>query len=255
MLMSRLVPFLLCDGKGLVKTQRFKSPTYVGDPINVIRLFNDKEVDEIALLDIRASSEGRGPNFNLVNNVAAECFMPLAYGGGIRGLEDAKRLFSLGVEKLVIRTSVANDLSVAESIAAFAGSQSVAISIDLKRDRLQRLKLHAPKTSLHGTRDWQAFVREAVSAGAGEVILNCVHTDGTMGGMDLDAIKTVSALTTTPLLAVGGVGDMADIRAGLESGASAIGAGSFFVFHGSRRAVLVSYPSPQEVESLEMDRS
>ena len=249
--MSRVVPFLLSDGKGLVKTRQFKHPVYIGDPINIIRLFNDKEVDEIALLDINASVNGRGPNFDLVHNVAAECFMPLAYGGGVRGLEDAKRLFFLGVEKVILRTSAARDLSVVHEIADFAGSQSVGLSVDLQRDRLKRLRLHAPGTPLHGSRDWSSYIRSAVAAGAGEVILNCVHRDGTMVGMDHDAIAQATDTTTTPLLAVGGVGSLADIREGLKSGATAIGAGAFFVFYGPRRAVLVSYPSPDELRSLE----
>lgn len=253
MLMSRVVPVLLSNGKGLVKTKQFKDPVYVGDPINVIRLFNDKEVDEIALLDINASASSRGPNFDLVNNVAAECFMPLAYGGGVRGLEDAKRLFSMGVEKVILRTSAANDLRAVQEIADFAGSQSVGLSVDLQRDRRKRLRLHVPNTPLHGSRQWSSYIHSAVAAGVGEVILNCLHRDGTMAGMDHDAIKQAAEATTTPLLAVGGVGSLADIREGLRSGATAIGAGSFFVFHGPRRAVLISYPSPDELKSLERE--
>jgi len=251
--MSRLVPFLLSDGKGLVKTRQFKDPVYIGDPINIIRLFNDKEVDEIALLDINASAIGRGPNFDLIHNVAAECFMPLAYGGGVRGLEDAKRLFFMGVEKVILRTSAATDLRVIQEIAEFAGSQSVALSVDLQRDRLKRLRLHAPNTRIHGSREWCSYIRSAVAAGAGEVILNCLHSDGTMAGMDRDAIAQAACSTTTPLLAVGGVGSLADIREGLRAGATAIGAGAFFVFYGPRRAVLVSYPSAPELKSLERE--
>lgn len=251
--MSRVVPFLLSDGKGLVKTKQFKDPVYIGDPINIIRLFNDKEVDEIALLDINASAHKRGPNFELIHNVAAECFMPLAYGGGVQGLEDAKRLFFMGVEKVILRTSAARDLRVIQEIAEFAGSQSVGLSVDLRRDRLKRLRLHAPNTSLHGSGEWGSYIRSAVAAGAGEVILNCVHRDGTMAGMDHDAIALAADSTTTPLLAVGGVGSLEDIRKGLASGASAIGVGAFFVFYGPRRAVLVSYPSPSELQSLERE--
>lgn len=250
MLRSRLVPVLLANRTGLVKTTKFRSPVYVGDPINIIRIFNEKEADELALLDIDASSRGDGPNFDLVNDVAAECFMPLAYGGGIRDVEDAKRLYGLGVEKVVLRTAAWRDIHVLADIANCAGSQSVSVSIDLRRDRFHRLHLHAPGTPLHHCRDWERQVAAAAQAGAGEVILNCVHRDGAMTGMDLDAIAAAAHLADVPLLAVGGVGSIDDIRMGLQAGATAVGAGAFFVFRGPRRAVLVSYPDSSVVRSL-----
>lgn len=251
MLQSRLVPFVLLDDKRLVKTIRFKDPVYVGDPINVIRLFNDKEADELALVDISASAARRGPNFELVRRAASECFMPLAYGGGVRGLDDAKRLFESGVEKIIVRTAAAQDLRAVEAIAAFSGSQSVGLSVDLRRDRRRRLRLYAPNTPLHGSLDWTAYIGSAVATGAGEVILNCVHCDGTMSGMDCDAITLTAQSTPTPVLALGGVGSLADVRKGLTAGATAIGAGAFFVFFGPRRAILVTYPSAAELQSLE----
>ena len=250
MLANRVIPFLLVKDGGLVKTQRFKDPTYVGDPINAIRIFNEKEVDELALLDICASASGCGPNFDLVRDVASECFMPLAYGGGIRDLEDAKRLLSLGVEKVILRTAAVADLSHVSDIAGFSGSQSVAVSIDVKRDWHGDFRLHAPRTRMNGDAGWLTLLRDAAAAGAGEVVLNSVHRDGTMAGMDTVLIGEAAQGHTTPLLAVGGVGSLADIRAGLDAGANAIGAGAFFVFHGPRRAVLITYPSPDELEIL-----
>jgi len=250
MLASRVIPFLLVKQGGLVKTRQFRDPTYVGDPINAIRIFNEKEVDELALLDICASASGQGPNFDLVRDVASECFMPLAYGGGVRNLEDAKRLFSLGVEKVILRTAAATDLSHVTDIAGFSGSQSVAVSIDVKRDRRGVSRLHAPGTRMDGQPGWFGLLRDAAAAGAGEVVLNSVDTDGTMAGMDTALIEWAAQGQTTPLLAVGGVGSLADMRAGLDAGASAIGAGAFFVFHGPRRAVLITYPSSDELRTL-----
>jgi imidazole glycerol-phosphate synthase subunit HisF len=249
MLTSRVIPFLLVTDGGLVKTRRFKDPAYVGDPINAIRIFNEKEVDELALLDISASANGRGPNFDLVRDFASECFMPLAYGGGVRNLEDAKRLFSLGAEKVILRSAAA-DPSVLSDIARFSGSQSVAVSVDVRRNRFGGLRLHAPGTPMDGHAGWLDFLRDAAAAGAGEVILNSVDRDGTMGGMDMRLIGQAAQGLTTPLLAVGGVGSLADIRAGLDAGANAIGAGAFFVFHGPRRAVLITYPGFDQIRAL-----
>ena len=247
--MSRVIPFLLVKDGGLVKTRRFKDPTYIGDPINAIRIFNEKEVDELALLDIGASANRCGPNFDLVHDVASECFMPLAYGGGVRNLEDAKRLFSLGAEKVILRSAAAVDLSLVSDIARFSGSQSVAVSVDIKRNRLGNLRLHAPGTRMDGHAGWLNFLHDAAAAGAGEVILNSVDRDGTMAGLDTNLIGQAARGLTTPLLAVGGVGSLADIRAGLDAGANAIGAGAFFVFHGPRRAVLITYPSLDELRT------
>lgn len=247
MLRNRVIPVLLVKDHGLVKTTRFENPKYVGDPINAIRIFNEKEVDELALLDISATPGGWGPNFELVQDVASECFMPLAYGGGIRGLDDAKRLFGLGVEKVVLRSSAANNLRTVTAIADYAGSSSVTISIDVKRTRFGRQRVFAPGTGLDGESDWTGFMRRAIDAGAGEVILNAVDRDGTLSGMDTGLIAAAAATTTVPLVALGGVGSIDDIAAGVRAGADAVGAGAFFVYHGPRRAVLITYPRYEEL--------
>lgn len=250
MLRNRVIPVLLVKDHGLVKTTRFSEPKYVGDPINAIRIFNEKEVDELALLDISATPGRLGPNFELVQDVASECFMPLAYGGGIRGLEDAKRLFGLGVEKVVLRTSAMSDLTTITQIADYAGASSVTVSVDVNRSRFGRRHLHAPNSTLHGEPDWSGFLERAIEAGAGEVILNAVDRDGTMSGMDTDLIAAAARMTTVPLVAVGGVGSLTHIKAGIEAGADAVGAGAFFVYHGPRRAVLITYPRPDQLASL-----
>lgn len=250
MLRNRVIPVLLVKDHGLVKTTKFENPKYVGDPINAIRIFNEKEVDELALLDISATPGMHGPNFDLVEDVASECFMPLAYGGGIRGLDDAKRLFSLGIEKLVLRSAAARDLGAVTAIADYAGSSSVTVSIDVRRARFGRQQIYCPGTQLHANADWSGFLRRAIEAGAGEVILNAVDRDGTMSGMDTDLISQATLGTTVPLVAVGGVGSLDDIQAGIRAGADAVGAGAFFVYHGPRRAVLITYPHYEDLTAL-----
>jgi cyclase len=249
-LRHRVIPFLLVKDHGLVKTTRFADPKYVGDPINAIRIFNEKEVDELALLDISATPGRRGPNFDLVRDVASECFMPLAYGGGVRDLEDAKRLFSLGIEKVVLRSVAMNDLRTVSAIAGYAGSSSVTVSVDVKKSRIGRHQLYAPETSVHRSSDWTGLIRKVVDAGAGEIVLNSVDRDGTMSGVDELLISLAAQATTVPLVAVGGVGSLKHIRAAIDAGADAVGAGAFFVFHGPRRAVLITYPSYLELTDL-----
>lgn len=250
MLRHRVIPVLLVKDHGLVKTQQFRDPKYVGDPINALRIFNEKEADELVLLDIAATSSGRGPNFSLVEDVASECFMPLGYGGGVRSPDDARRLFGLGVEKVILRTAAISDLRTLTSIAAIAGSSSVAVSIDVKKNRLGRRRLHAPGTALDETSDYLGVIRRAIDAGAGEIVLNSVDKDGTMSGPDLELISTVSSVSSVPVVAIGGVGSLDDIRAAVNSGADAVGAGAFFVYHGPRRAVLITYPSYSDLSRV-----
>lgn len=250
MLKHRVIPVLLVKDRGLVKTLRFADPKYVGDPINAIRIFNEKEVDELALLDISATPAKRGPNFELVEDVASECFMPLAYGGGIRGLEDAKRLFGLGIEKVVLRTAAMASVDTISRIAQYAGSSSVTVSIDIKRTRFGRRALHCPGSPLHGSSEWIMYLRRVIDAGAGEILLNAVDRDGAMNGMDAELISTAAQATTVPLVAVGGAGSLGDLREAIRAGADAVGAGALFVYHGPRRAVLITYPPYEELDAL-----
>lgn len=246
MLRPRVIPCLLLHQGGLVKTIRFRNPTYVGDPVNAIRIFNDKEVDELVVLDIDASREGRDPDYALVEHIAGECFMPLCYGGGVRTVEQAARLFSLGVEKVSLQTAALQDVNLLRSIADRFGSQSVIFSLDVQRDWFGRAHAFAASSRRRARASWQDILVDAVDAGAGEVMLNVVNRDGTMSGMDQELIREASALVPVPLVAMGGVGSIADIEVGFRAGASAVGAGAFFVFHGPNRAVLITYPRPDE---------
>lgn len=250
MLKHRVIPCLLLRNNGLVKTAAFGNPKYVGDPINAIRIFNDKEVDELMVLDITASKEHRKPNYSLIEQFASECFMPLCYGGGIRSVEQARELFALGVEKVCLQSAALGDVSLISRVAERFGNQSVVVSVDVKKDWRGRLRLYSAANGEMLSQPWLSYLLHAVSAGAGEVLLNAVDRDGLMNGMDLDLIREASAAVSVPLIAVGGVGSLADIKAAVDAGASAVAAGAFFVFHGPHRAVLITYPRYQELETL-----
>jgi cyclase len=225
----------------------------VGDPINAIRVFNDKEVDELMVLDISASRERREPDYELIEEFAGECFMPLCYGGGIRSVEQARRLFALGIEKVCVQTAAIEDVAVITRIAEEFGSQSVLVSVDVKKNWRGKYLLYSAAQGKTSSLPWMDFMQRAIAAGAGEVVLNSVDRDGLMCGMDLDLIHMASTAAPVPLVAVGGVGSLADIKAAVRAGASAVAAGAFFVFHGPHRAVLITYPQYKELELLLRD--
>jgi imidazole glycerol-phosphate synthase subunit HisF len=238
----RVIPCLLLADGGLVKTRRFGERKYVGDPINAIRIFNEKEVDELVVLDIDASRSGKAPDFALIEQFAAECFMPLCYGGGIRTLADAQRLFELGIEKVCLQSAALLAPSLLQEIASRYGSQSLVVSVDVKRDWRKRPMLYHAAASRKLPQSAIEFVRGAVERGAGEVLLNAVDRDGMQQGFDLELVAEMAAAVEVPLVAVGGAGSLDDLRKVVDAGASAVAAGSLFVFHGPHRAVLISYP-------------
>jgi cyclase len=252
-LQHRVIPALLLRNNGLVKTTRFKDPKYVGDPINAIRIFNEKEVDELMLLDITASKENREPNFEMIEQIAGECFMPLAYGGGVRTVEQAQRIYALGVEKICLQTSALENPGLVTELAQRFGSQSVMVSVDVKRNWMGKPQLYSSAKASSLGSDWIERAQQLVQAGAGEVLLNAVDKDGTLQGPDLAIIEQLSQAINVPLIAVGGVSSMGDIKAAVNAGASAVAAGAFFVYHGPHRAVLITYPKYAEIEALFID--
>jgi cyclase len=235
---------------GLVKTRRFKDAKYVGDPVNAIRIFNEKEVDELMVLDIVASKEGMEPDYRMIGQFAGECFMPLCYGGGIRTLDQAKRVFDLGVEKVCLQSAVLDSPSIVSEISGVFGSQSVVVSVDVKRDWFKRPRLYQSRSGRTVDRNWLEFLRAAVDAGAGEVVLNAVDRDGEMGGYDLELIRQAAEAVSVPLIALGGAATLEHFRRAVTAGASAVAAGAMFVFQGPHRAVLISYPQYSELEKL-----
>ncbi len=241
---ARVIPCLLLRGHGLVKTKRFADAVYVGDPINAVRIFSEKEVDELVLLDIDASRTGSEPNYELIAEVAGECFMPVAYGGGVRSLEQVRRLIRSGVEKVVINSAAFESMDVITQAAQVFGSQAVVGGVDVRKTLLGGYKVVAKSATVETKVKLDDHVRRLVDAGAGEILLNSVDRDGTMAGYDLDLIRQVSRIVTVPLVACGGAGTVEHLRAAVqEGGASAVSAGSMFVFHGKRRAVLINYPA------------
>lgn len=248
--MHRVMPVLLLQGRGLVKTRQFRNPVYVGDPINTIRIFNEKEVDEIVILDINASKRGNEPDYELIEECAGECFMPLTYGGGITSVSQAARLFNLGVEKICIQTAALRDLSIVSEIAERFGRQAVLVSIDVKRNWLGKPRLFSAAKGGTLKEDWLEFARRAQAAGAGEIMVNAVDQDGTMAGPDLRLVEEASKALSVPLVAVGGISSLNDIKAVVDAGASAVAAGALFVFHGPHRAVLITYPRYEQLEEL-----
>lgn len=250
MLKNRVIPCLLLRNGGLVKTLKFSDPKYVGDPINAIRIFNDKEVDELMVLDITASKEKKEPNYDLIEQFASECFMPLCYGGAVQTVEQARKIFALGVEKICLQTAALENLRLVTALAKQFGNQSILVSIDVKKDWLGKIKLYSSATGKTINRPWTEFLKEAVKAGAGEIVLNAVDKDGTLQGMDVNLIQLASKSISVPLIAVGGAGSLQDIKAAVDAGASAVSAGAFFVFQGPHRAVLITYPKYKKLEQL-----
>lgn len=253
MLKNRVIPSLLLKNGGLVKTTKFAKPKYVGDPINAIKIFNEKEVDELMVLDIVASKENREPDYDIIELFASECFMPLCYGGGIKTIEQARRLFSIGIEKLAVQTSVLSDFELVSKIASRYGNQSVVVSIDVKKNFLGHYKAYSSAKQKKIKTDWLNFIDQAIAAGAGEIMLNAVDRDGTRSGMDLDLLSQASKKCSVPLIAAGGVGSLQDVKQAVLAGANAVAVGAYFVYHGPHRAVLITYPQYKELENLFKD--
>ena len=249
MLRTRVIPCLLLRGEGLVKTTRFKDPRYVGDPINAIRIFNDKEVDELVLLDITASREGRGPALSAIRDFASECFMPVAYGGGIRTVEDARQVLALGVEKVILNTMALRRPELIAEIAREFGSQAVVVSIDARKKLVGGYEVMGSGGTMKTGIKPVDHASRLVELGAGEILLTSIDRDGTESGYDLVLTGSVAQAVTVPVIACGGAGAVEHFRAAVNDGrASAVAAGSMFVFHGKHRAVLISYPERSELE-------
>ncbi len=250
MLKTRVIPCLLLKDLGLVKTIKFSNPKYVGDPINAVKIFNDKEIDELIFLDITATNEKKKPNFNLLVRIASEAFMPFSYGGGIRDLEDIKKILYLGIEKVVINSYAVENPEFIKQAAEHSGSQSIIISIDVRKNKKGEYEVFTQSgqnsTGLHPV-DW---AKKVENLGAGEIFLNSIDKDGTMEGYDLELINKVSNSVNIPVIAAGGAGNFDDFKKAIKSGASAVSAGSIFVFIGPHRAVLISYPSRDELNKF-----
>ncbi len=248
--MKRIIPVLLIKDGGLVKSVQFKKYKYVGDPINAVKIFNEKEVDEIVILDISASKEKREPNMEMISDIASEAFMPLAYGGGITTIEQVKNILYQGVEKVVFNTSALFNEKLITECATTFGSSSTVVSIDVKKNIFGKYKVYANSGNKNTGLDVIGFAQKMQNIGAGELFLNSIDRDGTYKGYDLELIKMVSEKVDIPVIACGGASNEDDlVKAIKQGGASASAAGSLFVFQGTHKAVLINYPIWNEIQT------
>jgi imidazole glycerol-phosphate synthase subunit HisF len=250
MIQPRVIPCLLLRGHGLVKTRKFDNAVYVGDPINAVRIFSEKEADEIVILDIDASREGRAPNYELIAEIAGEAFMPVAYGGGVRSVEQIRRLIRSGVEKVVINTAATESTSTIRSAVEAFGSQAIVGGVDVKRKIISGYTVTCKSDTIGTSLNLGEHIASLVEAGVGELFINDVTRDGCMSGYDMELIRNV-AKAPVPVVVCGGAGAIEHMReAVLIGGASAAAAGSIFVFHGKHKAVLINYPTSEDLKSL-----
>lgn len=252
MLLPRIIPCLLVHNKGLYKTVRFKDPKYVGDPINAVKIFNEKEVDELMVLDIDATAGKREPDYKMIENLAYECRMPLCYGGGIKTVAQAQRIFSLGVEKVAISSIAVEKPDIISKIAECVGNQSVVVVLDTRKNTVSNnYEVWTHNGLKNSGLDCVDFAKTAEKAGAGEIVINSIDNDGIMKGYDLSLIRNVRDVINLPLTVLGGAGNYYDIGVLVrEFGTIGVAAGSCFVFKGKFKAVLINYPSPSEKADL-----
>ena len=247
MLRTRVMPCLLLQDEGLVKTVRFKNETYIGDPINSIRIYNEMGVDELVFLDIRASVLKQEPPFQKIAEIASECFMPFVYGGGIKTLDHARRLFDSGVEKIVLNSVAFENPGFVGELAALYGAQAIVVAIDVKKSFFKADHVYIYSGARNTGRNPVEYAKTVKNMGAGEILLNSISRDGMMQGFDLDLIRGVSDCVDIPVIALGGAGDVADIGEAKKAGASGIGLGSMAVYQNRNRGILINFPSQRQL--------
>jgi cyclase len=243
----RVIPTLLLDNDGLFKTTKFKNPKYVGDPINAVRIFNSKEVDELILLDYTATTDSRIPNFENIKEIVSEAFMPIGYGGGIYSLDHIEKLFKVGIEKVIVNSAAfSNEDILTEAIKIF-GSQSIVVSIDYKKDFFGNNFIYTQGGKQKQKIEIGLACKHFQELGVGEIMINSIDREGTMNGYDIATIYKISHELLIPVIASGGAGNISHLADGVKAGASAVAAGSMFIFQGIHNAVLLSYITSEEV--------
>ncbi len=247
MLRPRIIPTLLIHNNGLVKTVNFKNPKYVGDPINAVRIFNEKGVDELAIFDIDATVLGKEPNYGLIERFASQSMMPLCYGGGVKTVKQAQRIFSLGIEKIALSSAILGNPQLIKEISERVGAQSVIVVLDVKKKMLGGYEVYTHNGKKATGINPIKFVEEAQKMGAGEIVINSIDNDGVMQGYDLNLIAKVREKITIPMTVLGGAGSLEDIEKVINiHGVIGVAAGSLFVFKGPYKAVLINYPTQIE---------
>lgn len=251
MLRPRIIPSLLVHENGLVKTVNFKNPKYVGDPINAVKIFNEKAVDELAIFDIDATVLGKEPNYSLIERLASQSMMPLCYGGGVKTVEQAQRIFSLGIEKIALSSAVLRNPNLITEISDRVGAQSVIVVLDVKKKLLGGYEVYTHNGKKNTGINPFKFAEEAQKLGAGEIVINSIDRDGQMKGYDLDLVDKVREKITLPMTVLGGAGSLSDIEKIIDRhGVIGVAAGSLFVFKGPYKAVLINYPTQIEKNKI-----
>jgi cyclase len=251
MLRPRIIPSLLLHDKGLVKTVNFKSPKYIGDPINAVRIFNEKEVDELVIFDIDATVLNKEPNYILIEKLANQSRMPLCYGGGVKTVEQAQKIFGLGVEKIALSSAIIQNPKLITEISERVGSQSVIVVLDIKKKILGGYEVYTHNGKKSTGINPIEFVQKLQKLGAGEIIINTIDQDGVMKGYDLNLIDKIAETITIPMTVLGGAGSLSDIEKVIKKhGIIGVAAGSLFVFKGPYKAVLINYPNQMEKNKL-----
>jgi cyclase len=251
MLKTRIIPCLLLHDGGLVKTEKFKNPKYVGDPINAVRIFNEKEVDELIFLDIDASKHNREPNLSIIEDLASECFMPFAYGGGITSLQQIQRILKIGVEKVIINHTALSNVDFIKDAAKHFGSSTIIVATDVKKDMWGNYKVFNHVRQKTEKMTPQEYALKMCEAGIGELFINNVDRDGTYSGFDLPLVESINKIVSVPVIVCGGASNLSDVKNVVaKAQVSGVAAGSLFVYQGPHRAVLISYPSQEELKRL-----
>lgn len=251
MLQKRVLPVLLLQNGGLVKTTKFKQPVYIGDPINAVRIFNDKEADELVILDIDSAKNGKTPDYALLERIAGEAFMPLAYGGGVQTREQVRQLLRLGIEKVIINTALHRQPGLLAKLSDEFAASSIVAGVDVKKNLFGKYEVFTNGGTLKLNGQLLDICRELETQGAGELLIHAIDRDGTMKGYDIPLVQSVAAHLSIPVIACGGAGKLDDIsEAHRQTNAAAFAAGSMFVFHGPHKAVLISYPGYKKLREV-----
>ena len=247
---ARVIPVLLLKGEGFYKTRKFKNEVYIGDPINALKIFNEKEVDEIVVLDIGICRTGSEPNYSKLKETVSECFMPLAYGGGIKSSEAVKKLLSIGIEKAIINTAAYEQPELINELVAKFGSSTIVGSIDVRKGRWGKYSVYIKGGTVKIPYTPKEWAVKLTKMGVGELIVTAIDHDGEMDGYDIELITLISNAVQVPVVANGGAASVQDFINAVKAGASAVAAGAMFVFHGKHRAVLIKYPNQQELTGV-----
>jgi cyclase len=236
---------------GLYKTVMFNNPEYIGDPINAVKIFNEKEVDELILLDITATSENKEIQYDLIKDIVSEAFMPICYGGGVQNIKQIKRLLKIGIEKISINSHAINEPYFIKEISDIFGNSTIVVSIDIRKSKIGKYTIYTERGSRNAGLDPIQFAKDIEKMGAGELLVTSINNEGTMQGYDIMLLKDITSQLRIPVIANGGAGCLQDMKKAIEeTDVSAVAAGSMFMYHGPHRAVLINYPTQKELQLL-----